>query len=77
MISDSVAPLLTVLLVSFGAERGLVLVDVFRDDKIINSSSDLLDVVSGWILVSRNLLLLKLKKEKDFGEILLVAANSI
>ena len=64
-------------MVSFGAERGLVLVDVFRDDKIINSSSDLLHVVSGWILVSRNLLLLKLKKEKDFGEILLVAANSI
>lgn len=63
-------------MVSFGAERGLVLVDVFRDDNIINSSSDLLDVVSGWILVSRNLLLLKLKKENDFGEILLVAANS-
>ena len=63
-------------MVSFGAERGLVLVDVFRDDNIINSSSDLLDVVSGWILVSRNLLLLKLKRENDFGEILLVAANS-
>ena len=63
-------------MVSFGAERGLVLVDVFRDDNIINSSSDLLDVVSGWILVSRNLLLLKLKKENDFGDILLVAANS-
>ena len=40
-----------------------MLVDVFRDDKIINSSSDLLDFVSGWTLVSRNLLLLKLKKK--------------
>ena len=35
------------LLVSSGAERGLVFVDDFREDKLINSSSDLLDSGSG------------------------------
>ena len=51
---------------SLGAERGLVFVEDFRDDKVINSSSDLLDSGSGRILDSRNLLLLG-EKNQEFA----------